>query len=214
MKSQRIFERCRVEFLDRSDAWTAIGGRVVSVFGQDEALEASIWRGKHTLAQLLLHHVSFAIEHFVVDHREGHPLTMSPKHPLEIFGRNGFEIIGPVGPVRSVTRAAYIGGQAVNLVVRHVQGLAAEDMFEQVREPAAAFGIELRTDIVPHRGRHIGGRIVLDRDHAQPVAECPRRIVDFGRRDCDIGTILSGERHGGTQSDSGSGCGKKTVEHD
>ena len=214
VKRQRIFQRCRVELLDRPDPGTAIGGSIVSVLGQNEALEASIGRRKHALAQFLLHHVAFAIEDLVVDNREGHPFPMRPQHPLEIFGRHGFEVIGPVGPVRSIARAPDIGGEAVNLIIGHIHGLAAQDVLEQMREAASSFGIELGADIVPHRGGDAGGGIILDCDHAQAVVECPHRIVDFGRGDGGVGRTLGKERHGGAQGDGGGRGGKKPMEHD
>ena len=207
MEGARIVERGAVEILDRTDPRTPLGQDVVGVLADNEALEAAIGRRKDALAQFLLNHVAFAVEHFLVDHRLEHAFAVRPQHGFEISRRDGLVIIGAIGPGRGVARAADIGGQAVDLVVEHVLGLAAENVFEEVGEAAAAFGIMLRSDFVPERGGDLPGAVVRQRDDAQTVVERP-----FGEGDFRRGQRRFLRQHrcrcGGGERDGGGTCGE------
>ena len=186
----RIVERCGVQFLDAADAGATIGQRVIGALGEDETAEAAIGRRKHALAKLFLHHVAFLVEHLLVDDREAHAFAVGPQHRLEIFRRDGLVVISAVGAVRGIARPADIGGQAVDHIVRHVPRLAAEDMLEQVRKAAAAFGVELRADFVPHGGSHRAGGSVGNGDDLQAVVQRPALVLDGGCRDRSAGACM------------------------
>jgi hypothetical protein len=213
VEGARIVERGAVQILDRTDPRTPLGQNVIGVFRDHEALEPAIGRREDALAQFLLHHVALAVENFLVDHRLEHAFAVRPQHGFEIGCRNGLVIIGAIGPGRSVARAADIGGEAVYLVVEHVLGLAAENVFEEVGEAAAAFGIMLRSDFVPERGGDLPGAVVRQRDDAQTVVERP-----FGEGDFRRGQRCFLRQHRcrctGGERDGGGACGKDGTIHD
>ena len=213
MEGARIVERGAVQILDRTDPRTPLGQNVIGVFRNHEALEAAIGRREHALAQLLLHNVALAVEHFLIDHRLEHAFTVRPQHGFEIGRRDGLVIIGAIGPGRGVARAADIGGEPVDLVVEHVLGLTAENVFEEVGEAAAAFWIVLRSDFVPERGGDLPRAVVRQRDDAQTVVERPFGEGDFRRG--QRGFLRQNRRRcGGGERDGGGACGQDGTIHD
>ena len=211
VKSARIIERRAVEVFDAANARAAMRHHIIGVFGENKPLQPAIRRREHALAQLLLHHTALGLEHFIVDHDFRHPLTVGPKHRFEISGWHLLEIIGAVDPVGCVARAADIGSQAVNHIVRHVLGLAAENVLEQVGETAAAFGVEFGTDVVPQRSGDRAGGIVFNRNDAQTVFECPHRVIDFGR--AEFGRICTCMVIGQRRASGNKSHGRRTSQH-
>ena len=126
---------------------------------------------------------------------------MSPKHSLEVLRRDDLVVVGAVVAGRGVALTADVLGQAVDHVIGHVLGLAAENMLEQVRKARAALRIVLGTDVVPHRRHHVRGGRIGDGDHREAVVELPLGELN-GRRgyERDRGVLGDGrlaERHSG-----------------
>ena len=209
MERPRVVERGRIELLDRADARAALRQHVVGVLGDHEALHDAVGRREHALAQLLLDDRALALEHLVVDHRPRHALGVGPQHRLEVLRGDDLVVVGAVVAGRGVALAADVLGQAVDHVVGHVLGLAAENMLEQVGEARAALGIVLRADVVPHRSHHVGGGRVGDGDHGEAVGELPLGELDRRRGDRG-GRRLRGERRGGENGERGAGEQERT----
>lgn len=221
MKRAGIVQLGRIELGNVADAGAALRQAVEGVLGQDEAVEPAIGRREDALAQLLLHDRTFALEHLAVDHRAGHAFGMGPQHGFQILRRDGLVIVGAIVPGRGVADPADILGQAVDHVVGHVLGLAAENVLEQVGKARTALRVVLRSDPVPDRGRDVGGGRVGQGDHGQPVGQDPALVSDrrsdhdalrctfrglgaFGKRRGGKGRGGDDGKQGGTQDHVGS----------
>ena len=205
MKGERIFEARRVQLFNRANAGAAMGQEVIAVLDRHDPAEAAIGRCKDARAQFFLHDIALGFEHLVIHYGKGHALPVRPQHSFQIFGGHRLVIIGAVHRVGGIARAAHIGGQTVDHIVGHVDGLAAEDVLEEMRETCAPFGIELRSDAVPHGGGDGGGRIVMHRDDLQAVVQMPFGVSDFGGSQCNrfIGVRRRTYAHGPKQKGSG-----------
>ena len=139
---------------------------------------------------------------------------MGPEHRLEIFSRNRLVIVGAIRSGRGVAHTANVLGQAVNHIVGHILGLAAQDMLEQVRKSAAPLGIVLGSDFIPQRSRHIGGARIGNCDHRQAVIEHPARVFDPGRRKLlRIARlfVMIGQHRARDESGYGAGTGQQDL---
>ena len=214
MKCPRIIQRGGIEILNAANARPAVREIVESNFGQHDTLEQAIRRRENAGAILLLHHVAFCFEHFVIHHRKRHPFAVSPEHPFKILRGDGLEIVGPVGAIRSVARPADVCGQIVDHVVGHIHRLPAQNMLEQMREPAATFRIELAADFIPQRCGDIRGRVILNSDDPQAVIKRPLGEFDFGRcKGWRGGTLLRKNGLGRSHCDDGYCGGEKAKCH-
>ena len=178
-----VLDLRRVQLLDGADHAAAIDALVETVVAQNEALEATVRRRIDPLTQLFLDDRALRVEHRLVDHRPRHPLGVGPQHGLEILRRHRLIVVGEVLAGGGVARAAGVLDHRRDAAVGDVDRLAAQDVFEQMGEAAAALRIVLAADVIPEGHRHRARRGVRHGVDVQPVGQFAMRELQWRHRD-------------------------------
>ncbi len=206
MEIDDVLQRRGFEIFDAADARALVRMHEVGIL-RNRVEQAAVRLGKHALAQFFLDHGAFGLEVRFVHREVGHALGLGPEQALQVVRRHRFEVVGEVVRGGGVVVAADVFGQAVELLGLHVLRALEHQVFEQMREAAAAGRIVLRADVVPDLHGDGRARVVLDADHLQAVGERAflvgnlwNREVSRERGDAGTGGEEEGDKacaHGG-----------------